>query len=66
MYMGEELTLYKKDGTPFTARMFRFEKDDEFDDGLIHEGRLIYCQEDELGVYFFADTQEQVFEFPPT
>lgn len=65
MFLGDELTLYRKDGTSFTARMIRYEKDDEVADGLIYEGRLIYCQHDELGVFWFADTKEQVFEFPP-
>lgn len=66
MFLGEEMKLYRKDGTSFIARMVRYDKDSEFEDGLIFEGRLIYCQHDELGVFWFADTKEQVFEFPPS
>jgi hypothetical protein len=66
MYLGEELTLYRKDGSTFTARLIQYEKDSEFADGLFYEGRMIYCQSDELGVFWFADTKEKVFDFPPT
>lgn len=66
MFLGNELTLYKKDGSPFVARIFSYEKDDECADGLTYEGRLIYCMHDELGVFYFDDTKEQIFEFPPS
>jgi hypothetical protein len=66
MYLGEEVTLYKNDGTPFTARMISYKQDDDVADGLIYEGRLIYCQNNDLGLFWFADTKEMVFEFPPT
>jgi hypothetical protein len=66
MYLGEEVTLYKSDGTPFTARMISFKQDDELADGLIYDGRLIYCQNNDLGLFWFVDTRELVYEFPPT
>jgi len=63
----ETYTLYRYDGTEVTVRNFYRSTDERLVDHLISDdGRVIYCQDEQEGVFRYEDTQEKLYLDKPS
>ncbi len=67
MRLAETFVLYHKDGTNLTAKNFYKNPGSKLADGLVTEdGRIILCQDTQRGIFYFADTQENLYLNDPS
>jgi hypothetical protein len=62
----EPFTLYRHDGTEVQVRNFYRSSNAKLADHLISEdGSVIYCQNEQEGIFWYKDTQEKLYRDNP-
>lgn len=65
LQFGKEVTLYGADGTEVKAKP-KYRPGSKLADGLqTDDGRIINCQDEQAGTFWFDDTQERLTLTPP-
>jgi len=66
MHFGDSITLYRENGSAVVVREFRRQPTDTLAEGLVtDDGRIVWCQDEGQGIFFFQDTQEKLSLKPP-
>ena len=67
MRHGEEIILYRADGAEVIATAFYTRPNDKLAQGFVTEdGRIIFCEDEEKGLFWFEDTQEKLYRDRPS
>ena len=66
MQNHEPFSLYQDDGTEVLVRNFYRSSNAKLADWLISDdGRVIYCQDEQKGVFWYKDTEQKLYRDYP-
>jgi hypothetical protein len=67
MHYGKTRTLYREDATSVEARDYFLSPNAQLADGLItDDGRVVLCQDETKGIFWYRDTQERLYLDDPS